>query len=413
MSSAAEVGRGPRFLGRRRDYWRLLVRGAVLLLCTLGIYRFWLMTDVRRFLWCHSEIDGETLEYLGTPFELLLGFLIAVTVLIPIYGGFLLAALDLGPLAESSGTIGFLGLAFLGQYALYRARRYRLSRTVYRGLRFSQTGSAWLYAVRALLWWSLTLLTLGLAYPFQIARLERYKMRNTYYGLQQARFEAAGWRLFLRGFPLWLFTVGPVVLAVVSFGAVDWDTLGKIVGQGGDDMMSRFEGASPGLGAAIAFALLMLALSVAMAALLYPVFQAVVLRWWLSGLRFGQLTVRSKLRIRDVYGAYVRFLWYAVVFTIAMTVATMIVVFAFSLLSAKMLEGSEVAGAALVLLYYVVAALGYSTIYRATVLLSLWKLGIESIQLSHAELLDKIEASVRTGSPFGEGLADALNVGGY
>src|SRR4051812_47699428 len=79
MSSVAEIASGPRFLGRRRDYWRLLSRGAVLLLLTLGIYRFWLMTDVRSFLWCHTEIDGETLEYLGTPFELLLGFLIALT----------------------------------------------------------------------------------------------------------------------------------------------------------------------------------------------------------------------------------------------------------------------------------------------------------------------------------------------
>lgn len=413
MSSAAEVGRGTRFLGRRRDYWRLLVRGAVLLLCTLGIYRFWLMTDVRRFLWCHTEIDGETLEYLGTPFELLLGFLIALTVLIPIYGGLFLAALDLGPVGEWSGLIGFLGLAFLSQYALYRARRYRLSRTVYRGLRFSQTGSAWLYAIRALLWWTLTLLTLGLAYPFLVARLERYKMRNTYYGMQPGRFEAAGWRLFLCGFPLWLLTVGPIALAIASFAAVDWEALGKIVGQGGDDVMSRFEGASPGFGAAIAFALLMLALAVSMAALLYPVFQAIVLRWWLSGLRFGDVSVKSKLRVRDVYRAYARFLGYAGLFTILLAIAVAALSIAVASISGTLPDTADVAGAALALGGYVVAALGYSTIYRATVLLSLWQLGIESIQLSNVELLDKVEASIRTGSPFGEGLADALNVGGY
>jgi uncharacterized membrane protein YjgN (DUF898 family) len=58
MSSVAELAGGPRFLGTRRDYSRLLSRGAVLLLLTLGIYRFWLMTDVRRFLWCHTEITA-------------------------------------------------------------------------------------------------------------------------------------------------------------------------------------------------------------------------------------------------------------------------------------------------------------------------------------------------------------------
>jgi len=31
-----------RFLGHRRAYWRLLIRGALLLMVTLGTYRFWL-----------------------------------------------------------------------------------------------------------------------------------------------------------------------------------------------------------------------------------------------------------------------------------------------------------------------------------------------------------------------------------
>ena len=80
----------------------------------------------------------------------------------------------------------------LGHYAVYRARRYRLSRTVYRGLRFHQTGSAWRYAVCAMFWWTLVVLTLGLAYPFAQSRLERFKMRNTFFGNLQGRFEGSG-----------------------------------------------------------------------------------------------------------------------------------------------------------------------------------------------------------------------------
>src|SRR5262244_3775560 len=80
-----------RFLGERRSYWRLLIRGAALLMITLGIYRFWLVTDVRRFLWSNTEIAGEALEYTGTALELLLGFLVAIALLIPIYAGFSMA----------------------------------------------------------------------------------------------------------------------------------------------------------------------------------------------------------------------------------------------------------------------------------------------------------------------------------
>ena len=93
-----------RFLGDARAYWRLLTRGAVLLMVTLGIYRFWLTTDVRRFLWANTEVAGESLEYTGTPLELLIGFLVAIAILIPVYAVFFLAALDLGPLGQMSGA---------------------------------------------------------------------------------------------------------------------------------------------------------------------------------------------------------------------------------------------------------------------------------------------------------------------
>src|SRR5262245_8133707 len=86
---------GVRFLGQRRYYWRLLIRGAALLMITLGIYRFWLTTDIRRFLWSNTEIAGEALEYTGTALELLLGFLIAIAVLIPVYAGLCWVALAL------------------------------------------------------------------------------------------------------------------------------------------------------------------------------------------------------------------------------------------------------------------------------------------------------------------------------
>ena len=65
-----------KFLGLERNYWRLLIRGSVLLAVTLGIYRFWLTTDMRRFLWSNTGILGEPLEYTGTARELLIGFLL-------------------------------------------------------------------------------------------------------------------------------------------------------------------------------------------------------------------------------------------------------------------------------------------------------------------------------------------------
>lgn len=405
---------GVRFLGQRRSYWRLLIRGAALLMVTLGIYRFWLVTDVRRFLWSNTEIAGEPLEYTGTALELLLGFLVAIALLIPIYAGFFLAALDLGLLGKLSGLLAFAALGVLGQYAIYRARRYRLTRTIYRGLRFHQSGSAWSYAIRATLWWIATIVTLGLAYPFQMASLERYKMRNTFYGDLAGRFEASGFALLLRGLPMWLLFFAPLALAIRGFVGIDWQALIDAIAQGGDDVMSKIEGGNPGLGSAIVFAMLMGGTSIVLGALLYPAFQALILRWWSSGLRFGGLEVRSRLRTRDVYGAYARFVGYASLFSIAMGIIGTIVLFmAGAVVGAALDTAEQITATLLLLVAYVITALGFSTIYRATVQLSLWQLGVESLELSGLSELEKVKAAGRPSSALGEGLADALNVGGY
>ena len=405
---------GVRFLGQRRSYWRLLIRGAALLMVTLGIYRFWLVTDVRRFLWSNTEIAGEPLGYTGTALELLLGFLVAIALLIPIYAGFFLAALDLGLLGKLSGLLAFAALGVLGQYAIYRARRYRLTRTIYRGLRFHQSGSAWSYAIRATLWWIATIVTLGLAYPFQMASLERYKMRNTFYGDLAGRFEASGFALLLRGLPMWLLFFAPLALAIRGFVGIDWQALIDAIAQGGDDVMSKIEGGNPGLGSAIVFAMLMGGTSIVLGALLYPAFQALILRWWSSGLRFGGLEVRSRLRTRDVYGAYARFVGYASLFSIAMGIIGTIVLFMAGVVVGAALDTAEQITATLLLLVaYVITALGFSTIYRATVQLSLWQLCVESLELSGLSELEKVKAAGRPSSALGEGLADALNVGGY
>jgi uncharacterized membrane protein YjgN (DUF898 family) len=410
------TGGGVRFLGQRRFYWRLLIRGGALLMVTLGIYRFWLTTDVRRFLWANTEIAGETLEYTGTPLELLLGFLVAIAILVPVYAAFFLAALDLGSFGQLSGLIGFVLLGLLGQYAVYRARRYRLTRTIYRGLRFHQEGSAWRYALRAILWWILTALTFGLAYPFQLASLERYKMRNTYYGDLAGRFAGSGFRLFLRGLPMWFVVVAPIAVTIGAFiDVVDWNALGDALAHGGDDVMSRIESGNPALASVVVFGMLMAGAAATMAALLYPAFQAMVLRWWASGLCLGEITFKSRLRTANIYGAYMRFLLYGLLFLVVVGVAATlgIVVFAFTFGSHLNSQITEMIGAVGGLGIYVVLMLGFSTVYRATVMLSLWRLGMESLQLSGLSALDRVKATGKAASALGEGLADALNVGGY
>src|SRR4051794_18889129 len=360
---APSPANGARFLGNERAFWRLLIRGAALLFVTLGIYRFWLATDVRRFLWSNTEIAGDGLEYIGTARELLLGFLIAIALLVPLNVVFFLSAFGRGWLSQISGLLALIVLALLGQFAIYRARRYRLTRTVYRGIRFHQTGSAWRYAICAIFWWGMIALTLGLAYPFAQASLERFKLRNTYYGDLQGRFAGSGTRLFFRGVLYWFVVVGPFVFGLMmAIGAVDWNAVGEAVRRGGDDIMGRVEAA--GVAPALVIAVLSIGWSVLAVAVLYPAFQAMMLRWWISGLRFGELTVVSRLGTRAVYAIYLRFMWMALLAGVVFAIGAAITFALGGALELWFGKGTvtELIATAILVGSYVIVALVYSTI---------------------------------------------------
>jgi uncharacterized membrane protein YjgN (DUF898 family) len=409
-------GRGAgHFVGKEESYWRLMIRGAVFLLLTLGIYRFWLATDQRRFLWANTEIAGDSLEYTGTARELLIGFLIAIAVLVPIYAAFFLAALGSGLIGELSGVIAFALLALFGQFAIYRARRYRLTRTVFRGVRLHQTGSAWVYALYSTLWWIVTIATFGLAYPWAQASLERFKMRNTFYGDVRGRFAGSGTRLFLRGIAMWLLIVGPMVAGLVyAVRGINWTALAETVDWGGDNVMDRIESVSPNFGPAVTFVIIAFVWSFFAAALLYPVFQAMVLRWWTSGLRVGDMTATSRLRTGQMYRLYLRFFGYSMLFGLLVSIAAGFVFGIFQALfqlmgNALVAEAGSIAGAVVA---YVVVMLGYSTVYQVTVRLRMWRLSFETAEFSGLDALSGVKAAGVASSAFGEGLADALDVGG-
>ncbi len=414
-----------RFVGDRGDYWRLMIRGGVLQAITLGIYRFWLFTDMRRFLWASTEVEGETLEYTGTAVELLIGFLMAIGILVPIYALLFVASLELGILSILSGVLAFVVLAGFGQYAVYRARRYRLTRTVFRGLRFHQGGAAVRYAVRAMLWWIPTGITLGLASPWATANLERYKMRNTFYGSLGGSFAGSGGRLFVRGLLIWILIVGPLAAGLAAAVAtIDWPAVGRALALGTAELVINALRANDRI--ALGFSLLIAGVSWSFlfAIVLYPAYQAIVMRWWLGGLRLGGAAVASDLRMRRYYFAYLRYLLYVVLFTIAFFIVAGIVAglgyaafgrsidFGTSNPRDGFAAGPGVIVAAISgIVAYVIYILGVSTIYQVVVKMRLWQVDVESALISGVAALDHVQAGEATSSAVGEGLADALGTG--
>lgn len=163
--------------------WMGLYTG-VLTLITLTIYRFWARTIVRRRLWSDTTIGDAPLEYTGKGSELFFGFLIAIfTVMLPIVGALVAAQLLLPPVGVLAVFVAvYLVFFVLIGVAIFFARRYQLSRTVWRGVRFEQRGSAWGYGLAAFGYGLLTIVTLGWFAPAMRLRLEKRLWSNAYFG---------------------------------------------------------------------------------------------------------------------------------------------------------------------------------------------------------------------------------------
>ncbi len=116
---------------------RLVLRSLGLTILTLGFYRFWARTAWRRHVWNDIVLRGDALEYTGTGIELLKRFVIAIAAVIPIFA--LLSVLkgfgDAGTgLADVVILVNYIVIAGLIAVAKYGTRRYRLSRTNWRGV---------------------------------------------------------------------------------------------------------------------------------------------------------------------------------------------------------------------------------------------------------------------------------------
>lgn len=200
--------------GEAFDLFGIYIRNIALTIVTLGIYRFWAKTRIRRFLWSQTGFLDDRFEYTGTGKELFLGFLIVVAFLIVVLGAYSTVFTWIWPNWMESEDLKVLynlplliGIIVLVGVARFRARRYRLSRTLWRGIRGAQTGSAVEYGLRELAYWLLTFLTFGFYWPYMNTRLVGYKLNNTWFGDRRVEFDGVGDALVGRFALCWLLTL--------------------------------------------------------------------------------------------------------------------------------------------------------------------------------------------------------------
>jgi uncharacterized membrane protein YjgN (DUF898 family) len=379
------------FTGVRSDFRRLVMRGAMLELVTFGFYRFWLATDMRRHLWSHTVVDGDGLEYTGRAKELLIGFLFALAILLPIYAGYFWLTIE-AEHAQTWASVPLVAFFYLfAQFALYRARRYRVTRTVWRGVRFGMGGSGVAYVGWFSLWTLGVMLTLGLLLPWRQAALERYKMRHTAYGSLPGRFDGTGWDLFKNVWWIWL--LGAVLVVLVTMLGV----------------------AVP---ASMAVTPIVMLITLPF---IYATYKATEWRWWIAGARFGEVSFDSDLGRGQLIGLYWKVIgWSLLLIVILVAWVAGVLLTAASLEPSNLdmavrvaMAGQKIPVLILLGLGYLVLALGAGVVMRMYLTHDLWARLAASATVNNLAAVESTIGQGQMASAIGEGFADSMDIGGF
>jgi uncharacterized membrane protein YjgN (DUF898 family) len=194
-AAAPGASRSLTFHGRAGTLLGIFVVNVCLTLATLGLFYFWARVRVRRYLIGQTELDGDRFSYHGRGLEVLIGFAKAACLFGPPFFAlqWLPGLLDLGTGATVAVSIGAYGVfLLLVPVARVGARRYRLSRSAWRGIRFSFQGRALAFVRVFASGWLLMAATLGLAYPVFATRNHAFLVRHSHFGSGRFAFDGRG-----------------------------------------------------------------------------------------------------------------------------------------------------------------------------------------------------------------------------
>ncbi|WP_169568615.1 DUF898 family protein [Sneathiella limimaris] len=380
---------------------RLLIN-KLLAIPTLGFYRFWGKTHLRRLLWQAMRIGDDRLVYHGTAKELFIGFLIAMVLLIIVFGLFgvllqvIVAAGSVNPQMAMifnafSQFINFLLLLCFWQFARYRLWRFRLSRTSYRTIRFYQSGSALKYTFKFMLWGVLALISLGWLYPKMRYELSAYRVNNMGFGDQHFEFTGSAVDFFS--------IYWPVILSFTAYLVIPY-SFAFLTGLDGALMGDRTVVAANETAAIVFFCLNFgLLLLTGILALFARVRD---FNYVTSNTKFAGAQFKSDLPVKRVVRVgFVAFLFFVLIYS------GISILFGLGIAS-----GNEAAFMYSLFLFFG-AMLFVDIILYLFLYIPLVKVACEHIYTDNLEVFNEVAASSQDSPKYGEGFADALDVGAF
>lgn len=377
---------------------RIAVPNLLLTVVTLGIYRFWATTRERQYLWSQTQFIDERLEWTGTGKELFIGF-IMVFFLIGIPFG-IIQLVAQGAIFQGEPIIAgvvnlvmFAILFYLTGVAYFRAMRYRLSRTYWRGIRGGSDDPGLHYGLSYVWKHVVAAIPLFLLYPWASISLwnERWNMMS----FGPYRFEAnAQWTKLMKRYLL--FYLAPFLLFLAAIYAGYQGHKGGIG-----------PGSMAAMGGLVVLAVFALYILMPLAALLY---YSKFLRVGVEGLRIGDLEFEFKARSPDwILFFLTNWLIWGIALGLAFVPISMMV--GGSGFSPEIFRDNM--SAAVIGTLALSAVIGVIAVGLVSALIRYrsWKFFVTHMEAYGEVNLDKMSQSETVVSGHGEGLLDAFDVG--
>jgi uncharacterized membrane protein YjgN (DUF898 family) len=197
------------FNGNAQEYFRIWIVNIFLSIITLGIYSAWAKVRKLRYLYGNTTLDGAAFEYTADPLKILKGRIIAVVALaifsssqtIPVLYGILLVLI-------------FLAVPWL----VIKSRMFNLANTRHRNVRFNFHSTYAKAAFVFILGPIVAYVTLGLGYPWYVARKSKFIVDNSRFGTSPMNLNTQAGQFYTIFFMLLITTIAALFVFGVVFG---------------------------------------------------------------------------------------------------------------------------------------------------------------------------------------------------
>ena len=214
-----------RYHGTGGALFGLVFVNALLTVITLTIYSAWAKNKVRVFHWSHTDLEDDRFAYHGTGGELFSGYLKGGLVVMGLSLAFNALGAVFGGETASLGVqfallIGFyLAFSILIIYAVNSARRYRLSRTSWRGIRFSFHGDGDEFFKVMMRGALLSIVTLSLYWPYFQNQWRAFFVENARFGSEPFTYDGKPEPLFRQYIKALLLTIPTIGISWFWYSA--------------------------------------------------------------------------------------------------------------------------------------------------------------------------------------------------